>query len=116
MVENFRFRNISMETAGYPIFIRLSNHPAVMVEAVRNLEFENVTAKSPQLPFLMGRPDAPIRDIRFVGCKFQRTDTAWCEKRPCTGWIMTPGHNYDPLPMTVQNAERIRFVDTEIDS
>ena len=115
LVENFRFRNISMETAGYPVFIRLADHPAVKVAGVRDLEFKNLTARSPQLPFLMGRPDAPIRDIRFVDCKFSRTGTEWCQKRPCTGWIMTPGHSYEPLPMTLRHAENIRFIDTAMD-
>jgi len=114
LVENFRFRNISMETAGYPVFIRLADHPAVKVAGVRDLEFKNLTARSPQLPFLMGRPDAPIRDIRFVDCQFSRTDTEWCQKRPCTGYIMTPGHSYEPLPMTLRHAENIRFIDTAL--
>lgn len=113
-IENFLFRNISMETAGYPVFMRLVNNPAVTVAGVQNLEFRDITVRSPQLPYLKGRPDAPIRDIRFVNCNFTQTDSDWCKKRPCTGWIMTPGHSYDPLPMTLENVENIQFINTVI--
>ena len=112
-VENFRFRDITMETAGYPIYIRIGDRPEVRVDAVRDIVFENMSVRSPQLPFVLGRPDAYVKDVRFVNCSFTRTDSAWCEKRPCTGWIMTPGHSYEPLPMTLQYAENIQFEHTE---
>lgn len=116
LVEHFRFRNITMETAGYPVYIRLKDHPAVNIAGVRDLEFRDITVRSPQLPFLQGRPDAPVRDVRFVRCSFTRTDSSWCEKRPCTGWIMTPGHSYDPQPMTMKYAQNIQFIDTDFSS
>jgi hypothetical protein len=112
-VENFRFRDITMETAGYPIYIRIGDRPEVHVDAVRDIVFENMSVRSPQLPFVLGRPDAYVEDVRFVNCSFTRTDSAWCEKRPCTGWIMTPGHSYEPLPMTLQYAKNIQFEHTE---
>ena len=112
LVEHFLFRDITIEAAGYPIYIHLREHPAVRIAGVRDLDFRNISVRSPQLPYLKGRPDAPIRDIRFVDCTFTRTDTEWCKQRPCTGWIMTPGHSYEPLPMTIEQAENIQWINT----
>lgn len=109
MVEGFRFRNISMETAGYPVYISLGDIPEVTIAAIRDIEFSNVSVRSPQLPFMKGRPDVSVEDIRFINCSFTQTDSAWCEKRPCTGWIMTPKQCYDPLPMTMRHTKNIRF-------
>ena len=112
LVENFRFRNITMETAGYPIYISLPEHPSVNVAGVADLEFRDIAVRSPHLPYLKGRTGMPIRDIRFVDCSFTKTDSDWCRQRPCTGWLMTPGHTYDPQPMTIAHAENIQFTNT----
>ena len=112
LVENFRFRNLDIEAAGYPIYIKLTDRPEVQIHAIRDLEFTNVTTRSPQLPYICGRPDAVVEDVRFVNCRFTRTDSAWCENRPCTGYLMTPGQTYEAQPMTMQYAKDIQFTDT----
>lgn len=114
LVENFRFRDLSIEAAGHPIYIKAGDREEVKVAGIRDLEFTNVTCRSPQLPYICGRPDAIVKDIRFVNCSFTQTDSAWCEKRPCTGYLMTPGQSYEPLPMTVKYAENIQFLNTTI--
>ena len=111
-ISNFRFRNITMETAGYPIFIRLGNRPEVTIRSVKDLVFTDVTTRSPQLPYIEGRPDVLVEDVLFENCKFIRTSSDWCEKRPCTGYLMTPGQSYEPLPMTLRHGKNIRFENT----
>lgn len=112
LVENLCFRDITMEAAGYPVFIRIGDRPEVTVDAVGNIFFENMSVRSPQLPLIEGRPGCPVRDITFRDCSFIQTDGSECAKRPCTGWLMTPGHHYDPLPMTLHHTENIQFIDT----
>ena len=116
LVENFRFQNLEIEAAGYPIYIKLTDRPEVQIDAVRDLEFREVRTRSPQLPYICGRPDHPVEDVRFVDCAFTRTGSAWCQKRPCTGYLMTPGQSYEPLPQTIQYARQIQWIDTVISS
>ena len=88
----------------------------MQINRIRDLEFTNVTTRSPQLPYICGRPDAIVEDVRFVTCSFTRTDRGWCEKRPCTGYLMTPGQTYEPQPMTMKYTQNIQFIDTVFSS
>lgn len=114
LVERFRFQSLDIEAAGYPIYIKLGDREGVSIAGVRDLEFTDVTTRSPQLPYICGRPDAAVENVRFVDCRLIRTDSRWCENRPCTGYLMTPGQSYEPQPMTVTHAGEIQFLGTTI--
>ena len=113
-VEKFRFQNLSVESAGYPVFIRLADRPEVMIDKIQDIEFENMTVRSPQLPYIEGKPGVLVENVRFVNCDFTRTDSTWCEDRPCTGYLMTPNQSYTPLPMTLRYTKNIQFIRTSI--
>ena len=112
LVEHFHFCDLDIEAAGYPIYIKVGDREGVMVDRICDLEFRNVTTRSPQLPYISGRADAIVQDVRFLDCRFTRTGSDWCEKRPCTGYLMTPGQSYAPLPMTIEHAENIQWINT----
>lgn len=115
-VENILFKNLSIESAGYPVFIQLADRPEVMIDRIQNLEFSDMTIRSPQLPYIKGKPGTAVENVRFIRCSFTRTDDAWCQKRPCTGYLMTPNQSYAPLPMTFQHTKNVQFIETSFSS
>ena len=57
-----------LEVKRYPFSYLYSEH--VMCDAVRNISFSNIHAKSLDDVFIVGRKSTPIKNISFSNCSF----------------------------------------------
>lgn len=73
LVENISFNNIMMDGIyGHPIRFLISDCENTLCEAVRNIDFSNIRARSLDDIFIWGRKRNPIQNINFSGCSFQK--------------------------------------------
>lgn len=85
-IENLTFDNIVMhKMCSNPILIRIADKPNVKVKYVRNLYFSNIHACGADFPWLEGRPDRPLENIRFNDCDFEITDGSEFPNLVCHG-------------------------------
>ena len=70
----------------YPVSVVVAEPSDNGCEAVRNITFANVTARSYGLPEFVGTRDCPLENFTFTGCRFIRSDAP--EVRP--PWLKEP--------------------------
>lgn len=98
LIENLSFNNIVMDQGNSnAILIYIVDNPANHVEAIRNLYFSNIHARSAEMPFICGRKGNLIKNIYFSDCSFERcgthdsmhgADGIWVDDwSRYTGWI-----------------------------
>lgn len=72
LVENLVFSNIVMDgTYSFPIRMKIEEDPELHINAIRNIYFSNIHARGLRLPFLVGRKDNPLENIKFSDCTFE---------------------------------------------
>jgi hypothetical protein len=72
-VENVVFSNIVMDRIyRMPITVQVHDYAGVKEDAVRNLTFANITARSYHGLEFMGCENRPLRNFTFIGCRFTR--------------------------------------------
>ncbi len=87
LIENIVFNGIVMDRIHtYPVSIVVSDPSEKACEAVRNITFANVTARSYGLPEFVGTRDCPLENFTFNGCRFIRSDAP--DVRP--PWLKEP--------------------------
>ncbi|MBQ9889165.1 MAG: right-handed parallel beta-helix repeat-containing protein [Bacteroidales bacterium] len=70
-IENLDFSNIRMtDIYGYPVYAVMDDERKVMIDAVQDISFTNVSATSARFPYFHGREETPFRRITFSGCTF----------------------------------------------
>ena len=74
LVENIAFSNIIMETFGPPIKLHIAENGETKIDAVRNICFSGIHARSASGLFINGRPDSEVSNIRFSDCTFEIID------------------------------------------
>lgn len=75
LIENISFNNIIMDnTFGPPIKIDIANNPDTMIDAVRNIYFSEIHAKSPAGISIVGREANVVSNVRFSSCTFELID------------------------------------------
>lgn len=73
LVENVVFSNIVMDRIyRMPITVQVHDYAGVKEDAVRNLTFANITARSYLGLEFMGCENRPLRNFTFTGCRFNR--------------------------------------------
>ena len=70
----------------YPVTVVVAESSENCCEAVRNVTFANVTARSYGLPEFVGARGCPLENFTFTGCRFIRSDAP--EVRP--PWLKEP--------------------------
>ena len=69
LIENLAFSNIVMDRLFHePVFINISEHNRC--DAIRDLYFSGVHARSAHMPCVNGRADCPVRNVSFTDCHF----------------------------------------------
>ena len=116
LIENISFSNIVMnKQCSYPVFIKVHESEKVAFKGIRGIYFSGIHSIGPEFPYIEGRKEAPVEDIRFSDCSFRITDGSEFKNRHIHGWTglpdLTPGH-----PMTIKNAKNISFTNTTFDS
>ncbi len=86
LIEDLIFSNIRMDHVYLPIYGNIKDDPKVHYEAVRNIQFTDITATSMQFPYLRGREDCLFEEISFNNCTF--------EKRPAEEFSDYKRHGY----------------------
>ncbi|MBE6645150.1 MAG: hypothetical protein E7612_07230 [Ruminococcaceae bacterium] len=72
LIENLSFNNIIMDNNfGPPIKIEIADNPDTMINAVKNIYFSEIHAKSPAGIYIVGRSEDPITNVRFSSCTFE---------------------------------------------
>ena len=70
-IENISFSNITIDRHyGVPVLINIAENN--MCECVRNIYFDNIHARTTQLPRIIGRPDCRPTNIHFTNCQFEQ--------------------------------------------
>ena len=74
LVENLTFSDIQMNKIyGCPIFVMAADDPdETLFAGFRNVTFNNIRARSLYMPYLNGREDAPVENVSFNNCTFER--------------------------------------------
>ncbi len=99
-VENILFNNIVMDkVCSYPILMDISGNPFVKCDRIRNICFDNLHTVGPELPYLNGRADCPLENLRFSNCTFTRTDGKEFECRKHHGAFWQSETEYYPFFM-----------------
>ena len=76
LIENLCFSNITMDSIYLrPIQIEIADCPYTRCEAIRDIYFDNIHARSLGLPYVVGRKDHPVENISFSNCTFQQVGT-----------------------------------------
>ncbi|MBO7762366.1 MAG: right-handed parallel beta-helix repeat-containing protein [Clostridia bacterium] len=95
-IEDISFENIVMsDMYASPIFLCIDPNAAVLCDTVRNITFRNIRAEGLLLPYIKGRPENPIENVRLENCTFRgiteekpelylrHGEAKWC--RPASG-------------------------------
>ncbi len=73
LIENISFDNIIFDRGRCtPVWISISENPIVKCEALRNIYFSGMHCRSLEFPYLSGRKENHIKNIRFTDCTFEK--------------------------------------------
>jgi hypothetical protein len=73
LIENMNFDNIIMDRGNSnAIVVYIHEGERNQVEAIRNLYFNNIHARSVEMPYISGRQNNLLRNIYFNNCSFER--------------------------------------------
>jgi polygalacturonase len=73
-IENLNFSDIRMDGIyGYPVYAVMDDERKVMIDAVQDITFHNISATSNHYPYFYGREETPFRRITFSDCTFVKT-------------------------------------------
>lgn len=106
LIENLSFSNITMDSIYLrPVQIDIANCPHTRCEAIRDIYFDNIHARSLGFPSVVGRKDRHVQNIHFTNCTFRK---------------VTPdkmSYYFEPLlkdanPLIVKYADNIVFHNT----
>ena len=74
LIENIVFSGIVMDRIHtFPVTVVVAEPSEAACEAVRNVTFANVTARSYGLPEFVGTRECPLENFMFSGCRFIRS-------------------------------------------
>lgn len=111
-IENISFDNIKMDKqCSYPVYIDICDNEKVLFKGVNGLKFSSLHSKGPEMPFIKGRKDCPVKNINFSDCSFTITDGSEFDNRSLHGATSLPDLN-PHHPMTIMYAENISFNNT----
>lgn len=73
LIENITFSNIIMDRVyTHPLVCVMNAKPETMINAVRDIRFSHVHARSVGDPYIVGREQNPFENFRFDNCTFER--------------------------------------------
>ncbi len=114
-IENLTFSNIIMDkVCSYPIKMEIADNPYVMCDAMRNIFFDNLHVRGPELPRIIGRPSCKVQNISFTNCTFERTDGSEFVCRRRHGAFWQDENTY--YPFFVRYVERLTMQNTVFDT
>ena len=74
LIENMSFSNIVCDRYhSVPVRMDVSDNPKLKFEAIRNVYFSGLHARGIGYPYLCGREESPLKNIRFNDCTFEIT-------------------------------------------
>ena len=72
LIENLTFSDIVMDGIyGRPVSITIDQEK-LCCEAIRNLDFNNITARGLEYPLLSGNENCKLKNIKFNNCRFTK--------------------------------------------
>ena len=81
LIENISFCNIIMDKCYCaPVWIDIADNAQTKCKSIQNLYFDNLHARSCELPFISGRESNHVKNIRFSNCTFEKIKSS--EKDP----------------------------------
>jgi polygalacturonase len=82
LIENITFDGIQMDGIyAHPLRAVISSSKKTLVADVRDIRFNNIHAKSLELPLISGRPGNPLKRFSFTDCTFRKVSD-----NELTGW------------------------------
>lgn len=73
LIENLNFSNITMDSIYLrPVQIDVADSPITRCKAIRNIRFDCINAEGIGFPYIMGRENCHIKNIRFSNCDFRK--------------------------------------------
>ena len=73
LIENLNFSNITMDSIYLrPVQIEIADHPVTRCNAVRNIQFNNINASGIGFPYIVGRNNCRVKNIKFSNCDFRK--------------------------------------------
>lgn len=113
LIENLSFNNIIMaDHCSRPIRISVDNNPDVKCEAVRNLYFNNIHSRGPELPMLVGRETCRLENIWLTDCSFTCTDGTEILNRKNHGAVHSCYNGINPF--LIRYADGVKMNNTVI--
>ena len=111
LIENMSFSNIVMETFGPPIKLEIAENSETRIEAIRNIYFASIHARSAAGLYITGRPENKVSNIRFSDSTFEIIDySVFGDKFYHGGQSKAKSHGTYP---NIKYAERIVFDNVE---
>ena len=113
LIENMTFSNIEMTGfTNKPIAVRISPDSSVMVDAVRNLRFNEVHCTGRKFPQFLGTEEHPIENFTFTNCSFKRLPASELPDWRRHG----DGHKQENCEFIMEHAKGFRFTNTEFET
>lgn len=73
LIENLNFSNITMDSIYLrPVQIDIADSAVTRCKAIRNIRFDCVSSSGIGFPYIVGRADCHIENIRFSNCDFRK--------------------------------------------
>ncbi len=112
LIENISFSNIIMDKAcSNPVKFMIDDNPFVRFAALRNIYFNGVHSRGPELPMFKGRESCHLSNIRFSDCSFEITDGSEFDNRTIHGGCTySDGEHH---PMVTRFVDNLQFNNTQ---
>ncbi|MBQ3015858.1 MAG: hypothetical protein IJD79_03655 [Clostridia bacterium] len=111
LVKNIAFSNIVMETFGPPVKLEIAENRETKVEAVRNIYFSGIHARSAAGLSITGRAENKISNVRFSDSTFEIIDYSFFGDRFYHGG-QSKAKSHGTYPQ-IKHAERVVFNNVE---
>ena len=73
LIENMNFANITMDSIYLrPVQIDIADSVVTRCKAIRNIRFDSINASGIGFPYIVGRADCHIKNIKFSNCDFEK--------------------------------------------
>lgn len=73
-IDNIAFSNIIMETFGPPVKVEIAENCETKIDAIRNIYFSGIHARSAAGICIIGRPENKVSNVRFSDSTFEIVD------------------------------------------
>lgn len=106
-VDNIAFSNIIMETFGPPVKVEIAENCETKIDAIRNIYFSGIHARSAAGICIIGRPENKVSNVRFSDSTFEIVDYSLFGDRFYHGG-QSKAKSHGTYPQ-IKHAERVVF-------